>query len=212
MPIGGSANCSSNVCPNRVTSPPMGTMAKARKAGMIVRYGASLKTNRSALSGIRSSLKKSLMPSARVWAIPNGPGPVRPDPALHVRDHLALEPDHQHDRHHQGAEDHQHLDEDDEQHDPAHALGVEGVGAEQRGQQVDGRGHGVSIRRSTTGKAWSIRSATVPSPSGTLKSAATICAGQRRIGLDGHDRLGRGRTQSHRAAGGHARARRGPGG
>ena len=78
--MGGSANCSSKVCPPRVTSPPMGTMAKARNAGMIVRYGASLKTNRSALSGIRSSLKNSLIPSARVWAIPNGParlGPIR---------------------------------------------------------------------------------------------------------------------------------------
>jgi hypothetical protein len=58
----------------------MGTMAKARKAGMIVRYGASLKTNRSALSGIRSSLKNNLIPSASVWAIPKGParlGPIR---------------------------------------------------------------------------------------------------------------------------------------
>ena len=39
-----------------------------------------MKTARSALSGIRSSLKKSLMPSARVWAIPKGParlGPIR---------------------------------------------------------------------------------------------------------------------------------------
>ncbi len=35
--MAGSASCSSNVCPNRVTSPPMGTMANARKAGMIVR-------------------------------------------------------------------------------------------------------------------------------------------------------------------------------
>ena len=39
-----------------------------------------MKTNRSAWSGIRSSLKKSLMPSASVWARPQGParlGPMR---------------------------------------------------------------------------------------------------------------------------------------
>ncbi len=39
-----------------------------------------MKTNRSALSGIRSSLKNSLIPSASVWAMPNGParlGPIR---------------------------------------------------------------------------------------------------------------------------------------
>ena len=39
-----------------------------------------MKTDRSALSGIRSSLKKSLIPSARVWAMPKGParlGPMR---------------------------------------------------------------------------------------------------------------------------------------
>ena len=80
MPIGGSASCSSKVWPAMVTSPPMGTMAKVRKAGMMVRYGASLKTNRSAWSGSRSSLKNSLIPSARVWAMPNGParlGPIR---------------------------------------------------------------------------------------------------------------------------------------
>ena len=47
---------------------------------MMVRYGASLNTNRSAWSGIRSSLKNSLIPSARVWAMPKGParlGPIR---------------------------------------------------------------------------------------------------------------------------------------
>ena len=37
MPMGGSATCSSKVWPAMVTSPPTGTMAKARKAGMIDR-------------------------------------------------------------------------------------------------------------------------------------------------------------------------------
>ena len=35
--MGGSASCSSKVWPPMVTSPPMGTMAKMRKAGMMVR-------------------------------------------------------------------------------------------------------------------------------------------------------------------------------
>ena len=85
-PTGGSATCRYVVSPNQVTvpspekSPPMGTMENTRKAGTSDRYGANLKTTRSALSGIRSSLKNSLMPSASVWRMPNGPasaGPIR---------------------------------------------------------------------------------------------------------------------------------------
>ena len=80
MPMGGSASCRSKVWPATVTCPPMGTMAKLRKAGRITRYGASLKTNRSDCPGTRSSLKNSLIPSARVWSRPKGParlGPMR---------------------------------------------------------------------------------------------------------------------------------------
>ena len=47
---------------------------------MIARYGASRNTGRSADVGVDCSLKKSLMPSARVWNAPNGParcGPMR---------------------------------------------------------------------------------------------------------------------------------------
>ena len=58
----------------------MGTMAKAAKAGTIERYGARRNTRLSAPAGSRSSLKKSLVPSARVWRIPHGParsGPIR---------------------------------------------------------------------------------------------------------------------------------------
>ena len=40
---------------------------------------------RSARSGIRSSLKKSLMPSASVWRMPNGPGPVGADAVASCR-------------------------------------------------------------------------------------------------------------------------------
>jgi hypothetical protein len=61
-------------------SPPSGMTAHTRNAGTNARYGASLNTNRSLLSGIRSSLKNSLMPSASVCSRPFGPalsGPMR---------------------------------------------------------------------------------------------------------------------------------------
>ena len=61
-------------------SPPSGMTDHTRNAGTNARYGASLNTNRLALSGIRSSLKNSLVPSASVCRMPNGPalfGPMR---------------------------------------------------------------------------------------------------------------------------------------
>ncbi len=68
------------VWPAMVIVPPTGTMANVMSAGTNTRYGASLKTKRSASAGIKSSLKNSLMPSANVCKIPNGPqrcGPMR---------------------------------------------------------------------------------------------------------------------------------------
>ena len=62
------------------TVPPIGTIANARNAGTIERYGARRYTGRSAVVGEDCSLKKSLMPSASVWRMPNGPalcGPIR---------------------------------------------------------------------------------------------------------------------------------------
>ncbi len=53
---------------------------KVRNAGTSERYGASWKTNRSALVGMMSSFMKSLVPSASVWSRPQGPatfGPMR---------------------------------------------------------------------------------------------------------------------------------------
>ena len=50
------------------------------KAGTVERYGASLKVKESDCSGIRSSLKISLVPSANVCRSPQGParfGPMR---------------------------------------------------------------------------------------------------------------------------------------
>ena len=87
-PTGGSANCKRVSCPNRVTmpalpsrkSPPNGMIANARNAGTNMRYGARRKTRRSARSGMRSSLKKSFVPSAKVCNKPHGPalfGPTR---------------------------------------------------------------------------------------------------------------------------------------
>ena len=81
MPIGGFATCSSTAWPATVSVPPIGTMREGDEgAGSSTRYGASLKTNRSASAGTRSSLKISLMPSASVWRRPKGPqrwGPMR---------------------------------------------------------------------------------------------------------------------------------------
>ena len=60
--------------------PPMGMIVKVTNAGTSIRNGASLNTNRSAFSGIRSSFRISFMPSATVWNRPKGParlGPMR---------------------------------------------------------------------------------------------------------------------------------------
>src|SRR5215217_1455921 len=59
---------------------PTGITEKARKAGIIMITGASPYRILSALLGRTSSLKNSLMPSARVWSTPKGPtrlGPTR---------------------------------------------------------------------------------------------------------------------------------------
>ena len=61
-------------------SPPSGMTLQTRNAGTNAKYGANLKTNRSLFSGMRSSLKNSLMPSASVCSRPLGPalsGPTR---------------------------------------------------------------------------------------------------------------------------------------
>ena len=78
--MGGSATCSSKVWLPMVMTPPTGTTVKISTAGITDRYGASLKTNESARSGSRSSLKTSLVPSASVCSRPHGParfGPTR---------------------------------------------------------------------------------------------------------------------------------------
>ena len=165
-----------------------------------------MKTARSALSGIRSSLKKSLMPSARVWAIPKGParlGPIRlcmseitlrSNQIINMTDTI------------KNAEDDQHLDEHDEEDRPAHAVGVEGIpGGQQRVDHRRQRAHGVSIRTSTTGWPQSMRSATVrPSPSrGTLKSAATTLRGRERSGTTVGHQGGGGGAEPDRSARGH---------
>ena len=80
MPMGGSASCRRVSWPHNVTTPPMGTMAKERKAGTTERYGAMRKTLRSARSGNRFSFIKSFIPSANVCNSPKGParlGPMR---------------------------------------------------------------------------------------------------------------------------------------
>ena len=53
-------------------------MQKVRKAGTTDRNGASLNTNRDAFVGMRSSLRMSLSPSARVMSRPHGPAHTGP--------------------------------------------------------------------------------------------------------------------------------------
>ena len=95
-------------------SPPSGMTHHTRNAGTNARYGASLNTKRSLCSGIRSSLKNSLMPSASVCSRPNGPALFGADAVLHAGDDLALEPHHQHRADEADDEDDDDLDEDDE--------------------------------------------------------------------------------------------------
>ena len=142
MPIGGSASWMRVTCPNHVTvpslppvkSPPSGITAHRRNAGTKARNGASRKTQRSALSGSRSSLKNSLMPSASVCSIPNGPALFGPIRFCMPGDDLALEPDHEHradeaddeDRHDLGGDDRQYLPP------PGRSVSSDRIGAEQR--------------------------------------------------------------------------------
>ena len=78
--------------------------------------------------GRKSSLKKSLIPSASVWRIPIRPPSVRPDSRLHVGDDLSLGP--YNDKRHQqkGKERAHHLDDRDddvdadEVNEPVHGL------------------------------------------------------------------------------------------
>lgn len=63
-----------------LTSPASGMIANPMKHIVAVMSGARVKTNRSALAGVLSSLSIAFIPSARVWSRPNGPlrlGPGR---------------------------------------------------------------------------------------------------------------------------------------
>src|SRR4051812_15607049 len=75
-----SVTCSGTSRPKTWTVSPKGITLSARKAVITGSAGAMRKTTLSAPPGIRSSLKKSLMPSAMVWSSPKGPtrcGPIR---------------------------------------------------------------------------------------------------------------------------------------
>ena len=130
--------------------------ANTMKAGTNERYGASRKTGRSAWSGMRSSLKKTLMPSARLCRIPHGPGPVRADAVLHVADDLALEPDHQHGGHEQEHERDHDLEQHDQHDGEVDRAGEQRIGGEHhdRGVHTDvGDGHrGVDEHRPAKGR------------------------------------------------------------
>ncbi len=147
MPTGGSATCSSKVCPKTVTSPPTGTMAKRQEGGQDRQVGRQLEDGPIGALGKEVLLEEELDPVRQGLQQPPRTGPVGPDARLHVRDHLALEPDHQHDRHQQGPEGHEHLDDDDEELHPVDAVRVEGVAETEEPAR-----HSVSSRTSMT--AW----------------------------------------------------------
>ena len=113
-----------------VNTPPIGITENTRKAGTSDRNGARMKTRLSARSGRRSSLKKNLMPSASVWRMPNGPGPVRAEAVAHVGVELALEPDHEQHGHEQEPEGDDDLQQDDQHLGEADATGEERVDGE----------------------------------------------------------------------------------
>ena len=72
------ATWNGTVRPKSVTGMPNGITENARNAGTIARTGAITNTGLSALVGVIPSLKKSLMPSARVTKIPRGPARIGP--------------------------------------------------------------------------------------------------------------------------------------
>ena len=155
MPIGGSATWSSKVwLPSRMM-PPTGTTAKVTKAGTTERYGRQLEGEGVRLVGEQVFLEDQLGAVGQRLQQAPGPGPVGPDAALHVRDHLALEPDHHGRGHQQHDEGDQHLDDDDEQDfpvDPVDEEGVAGPGSGVvRARRSEGADHTDSSRTSVTG-------------------------------------------------------------
>ena len=123
MPIGGSATCSSTMWWAIVTTPPTGTMVKIRKRRHERQVGRELEDEPVGPLGEQVLLEEQLGPVRERLQQPERPGPVRADPVLHVGDDLALEPDHEHDRHQQHAEGDEHLDEDDDEAAEVDAVG-----------------------------------------------------------------------------------------
>ena len=89
-------------------------------------------------------LEEELGPVGERLEDPERTPALRSDTALHVRDGLALEPDHEHHRDEQGAERHEDPDRDDGELRPVHAAG------EQRIAGRDERPHSDSILTSVT--------------------------------------------------------------
>ena len=122
MPTGGSPSCTSVLWPRISTDAALAVAEVAaerddgphEEGGHEGEVGRQLEHEAVGPLGIRSSLKNSLVPSARVWSRSPGPGLVRPDPVLHAGDDLALEPHHEHGADEADHEDDEHLHDDED--------------------------------------------------------------------------------------------------
>ena len=123
-----------------------------------------MKTIRSAPRGHKVLLEEELDAVRQRLEDPVRPGAVRPDAVLHVRDDLALEPDHEHHGHHQDGEGDDHLDEDDDE-----AAEVDAVDEEWIAHQVS-----VSTRTSDTSAETSMRAVALGSSTGVSPTGRTV--------------------------------------
>ena len=192
--------------------------------------GRQLEHERVGPLGEQVLLEEELDPVGQGLEQPPGPGPVGPDPALHVRDDLALEPDHEHDRHQQDAEGHQHLDDDDQPARPSRPRGRRGgrwrPGAPRRpaGRPPIHRPSPAALtaspaarrsrrprRRSARPRRWRptrVRAAGAPDPAGAgrLKSTATTPRARSASATAGSTTAPRGERTRTRSPRSHAEA------
>ena len=95
IPMGGSATCSSKVWLPSVMVPPIGTTAKMRDGRDDRQVGRQLEDEGVGPVGQQVFLEDQLGAVGQCLQQAPRTGPVGADAALHVRDHLALEPDHE---------------------------------------------------------------------------------------------------------------------